>query len=362
MKKTLYVLALGATVISPVAFADVSIYGRAHVSLDLLDDGKDYRELNLSSNSSRLGFKADTKINDDLTAFAQIEQQINFTSGDQDGKSVDFATRDTFVGVKGEFGQVRVGKFDSPFKAARNPINFFGDQLGDIRNVTRAGNLRFDERNPNTVEYQSPKFAGGFTAAAALSLHEGTNAGHASDIKDANGNVITEKGDSKKDKAYDLALGYKEGPIDVALAYERYDEDAARGKRDGIRLAAAYKLTPELNLAALYQILKHDNDNANPDAQVFGVAADYKIAPNTYLRGQYLLRDVDTTDADASLITVGVEHRLSKALRVYGNFATVLNDKNSQISPWEQARSTDTVKAFKGEDAKALSLGLRYDF
>ncbi|KAF7275949.1 hypothetical protein GWI33_011073, partial [Rhynchophorus ferrugineus] len=208
--------AIGATVVSPVAFADISVYGRAHVSLDLLDDGRDYQEVNLSSNSSRLGFKADTKINDNLTAFAQVEQQINFTSGSDDGGSIDFATRDTFVGVKGDFGQVRVGRFDSPFKVARNPINFFGDQLGDIRNLTRA---------------------------------------------------------------------------------------------------AAYKVIPELNLAALYQFLKHDNNSANPDAQVFGVAADYKFAPNTYVRGQYLYRDVDATDANASLIAVGLEHRLDKALR-----------------------------------------------
>lgn len=361
MKKTLCALAIGATVVSPVAFADVSVYGRAHVSLDLLDDGKNYQEVNLSSNSSRLGFKADTKINDNLTAFAQVEQEVSFTSGGNDGNGVDFATRDTFVGVKGDFGQVRVGRFDSPFKAARNPINFFGDQLGDIRNLTRQGNLRFDERNANTLEYQTPKFGPGFTAAAALSLHENTSAGTLTTVTDANGNVTEAKGDSKKDKAYDLALGYKEGPIDFAVAYEHYEEDASRGERDGIRLAAAYKITPELNLAALYQILKHDNDTANPDAQVFGVAADYKFAANTYVRGQYLVRDVDATDANASLISVGLEHRLGKALRVYGNLATVLNDKNSRLTPWAEGRSTK-VTGELGEDSLGLSLGMRYDF
>ncbi len=53
--------------------------------------------------------------------------------------SLEFATRDTFVGLKGDFGQARVGRFDSPFKAARGPVNFFGDMVGDIRNVTRVG-------------------------------------------------------------------------------------------------------------------------------------------------------------------------------------------------------------------------------
>ncbi|MEG2267005.1 MAG: porin, partial [Acinetobacter sp.] len=40
MKKTLSALAIGATILTPVmaAAADVKVYGRAHVSLDYLDD------------------------------------------------------------------------------------------------------------------------------------------------------------------------------------------------------------------------------------------------------------------------------------------------------------------------------------
>ena len=157
MKKTLCALAVGATILTPVmaAAADVQVYGRAHVSLDYLDDGKDYNEANLSSNSSRLGFKVNQKVNDDLNVFAQIEQEINFASGSNDDNGIKFATRDTFVGVKSNsYGQVRVGRFDCPFKVARRPINLFGDQLGDLRNVTRADTMRFDERNANTIEYK----------------------------------------------------------------------------------------------------------------------------------------------------------------------------------------------------------------
>ena len=83
MKKTLCALAIGATVVTPMmaSAADVKIYGRAHVSLDYLDDGKDYNEVGLSSNASRLGFKVDQKINDDLNVFAQIEQVLRVSIG-----------------------------------------------------------------------------------------------------------------------------------------------------------------------------------------------------------------------------------------------------------------------------------------
>ncbi|WFP97848.1 porin [Acinetobacter sp. ANC 7201] len=363
MKKTLCALAVGATILTPVmaAAADVQVYGRAHVSLDYLDDGKDYNEANLSSNSSRLGFKVNQKVNDDLNVFAQIEQEINFASGSNDDKNgIKFATRDTFVGVKSNsYGQVRVGRFDSPFKVARSPINFFGDQLGDMRNVTRADNMRFDERNANTIEYKSPKFGGGFNVIAAMSLHDGVY--DEKQDKDTIGDGTGDGTGKNKNKTYDLAVTYKNGPIDIATAYEKYQSKVKYGERDAFRVAAAYNITSDLKLGGLYQISKHDNDVANPDVQVYGVAGEYKLSPKTALRGQYLLRDVDTSNENASLIAVGVEHKLNSAVRVYANLATVLNDDKSELTPWQQGRSTD-ITGVEGEDSTGLSLGFRYDF
>ncbi len=73
----------------------------------------------------------------------KLNKKLTLLAALQDDKALEFATRDTFVGLKGDFGQARVGRFDSPFKAARGPVNFFGDMVGDIRNVTRAGNYTF---------------------------------------------------------------------------------------------------------------------------------------------------------------------------------------------------------------------------
>lgn len=356
MNKTILTLTIGASLISPILAqaADVKVYGRAHVSLDYLNDGKDYNEVGLSSNSSRLGFKAEQKLENGMTVFGQIEQQVNFTSGNSEG-GVDFATRDTFVGLNGDFGQVKIGRFDTPFKAARSPVNFFGDQVGDLRNLTRVSDQRFDERNENTIEYKSPKFGNGFNVAAALSLHSGTTI-----AKDGT------TGQAEKDnKAYDLALTYKEGPIDFAIAYAMYEENATnrrdnRADRDALRVAGAYKLTESLNLGAFYQMAKVDGQD-NRDSDVYGIAADYKLAPKTTIRGQVFQRSVDADERDSTLLAVGVEHRLDKAVRVYANLATVLNDKNVNLNPWSQAR-TNNVAGANGENSTGLSLGFRYDF
>ena len=367
MKKTLCALAIGTTFIAPViaSAADVKVYGRAHVSLDYLNDGKDYKEVALSSNSSRLGFKAEQKLVNDMTAFAQIESQINFSSASDDKDSVNFSTRDTFVGLKGDFGQVKVGRFDSPFKAARGPINFFGDMVGDLRTITRAYNHRFDERNPNTIEYKSPTFADGFNVVGALSLHNTTM------IYDDES-----KTPNKKSKAYDLGVNYKKGPLNLATAYEHYQEDASRGKRDGIRLAASYKITPELNIAGFYQHTSLSNDNLNSlsvrdqmrnaDANVYGLGAAYQLTEKTSLRGQVFYRDVDAEKMNSTLIAAGVEHRLDPAVRIYANLASMINDKNANLVPWNQARSnipgSDQGVDASDENSLALSLGFRYDF
>lgn len=364
MKKSLIVFTIGATVLTPMLTlaAEVKIYGRAHVSLDYLDDGKDYNETGLSSNASRLGFKVEQKINDDFNVFAQIEQEISFASGDQDSKSVNFSSRDTFVGIKNEkYGQLRAGRFDSPFKIARGPVNQFGDMVGDMRNVTRVGDLKFDERNENTLEYKSPKFADGLNVLAAISMNSGKE------------NSKNPDGSSQKEsKAYDLALTYKKDRIDFAAAYQKFGKNSANTKaptaetnsgRNAFRIAGAYKITDDLNLGALYQKAQFEDSARNLDAQVWGVAGEYKFTPKTQLRAEYFYRDVDKDDANTSLIALGVEHKIDPDLRVYGNVATTLNDSNANLTPWKDGRSLGNgVVGSLGQDALALSLGMRYDF
>ena len=349
MKMKLIAVAVGAALAVPaVAMADVTVYGRAHVSVDYLDDGAKYSETNLSSNASRLGFKGDHAINPDLKAFFQIEQQINFTTGSNDGKSTDFATRDTFVGLSSNFGSVQVGRFDSPFKVARGPANLFGDQVGDMRNLTRFGNGRFDERYDNTIQYTTPNF-GGFNAKLAYSMYEGQ--------------FSREDVDSD---AFSLSLNYAGGPLEASLAYEKVEEDASSGERDGIRAAAAYKLFNSFKLVGFYQTVDHDSpiqaDRDRWSSDVYGLGGEYSISDKTALKAMWMTRDSDADNADADMWVVGVEHKLDKAVRVYANYAVIDNDRNSAQVPWEQARSANYRAFAAGEEASGFSVGMRYDF
>ncbi|MFA5677843.1 MAG: porin [Pseudomonas sp.] len=358
MKKKLIAIAVGAAAIMPaLAMADVSIYGRAHVSVDFLDDGADYSETNLSSNSSRLGFKGDHQINPDLKAFFQIEQEVLFGS-EGDSK---FNTRDTFVGLKGDqWGAIQLGRFDSPFKVARGPANLFGDQLGDMRNLTRVSNSRFDERYDNTIQYTTPDFSG-FNMKLAYSVHAGGSA----DLDHDSDSIST-------------SLNYAGGPFEASLAYEKAEEETRIsssvpvGDREGVRLAAAYKLTDAFKLVGFYQTVKQDSENLTSSqndqltADTYGLGGEYKLTGNTALKAMWMTRDVDADDRDSDMLVVGVEHKLDKAVRIYANYAMVDNDDNIGLTPWGQGRSaapgSDQGVNANGEEASGFSVGLRYDF
>ncbi|MFN3715013.1 MAG: porin [Alcanivoracaceae bacterium] len=357
MNKKLLAIAVAAVVAMPAAaLANVTVYGRAHVSVDMLDDGADYNELNLSSNSSRLGFKAEKKA-ENITGFVQIEQQVDFDDG------VAFSSaRDTFVGVKGDWGMVRIGQFDSPFKSARGPANLFGDQVGDMRNLTRIDGenvgsgainnnrrARFDERNPNTIHFQTKDFSG-LRFNLAYSIHD---------------EASEDKLDGEKDEAISLSVTYKKDALDLALGYETYGEDQNRGERNAIRLAGAYSLSGDLKLVGFFQTVDYKGSNAAGNdaltSDVLGLGAEYKVTKATAVKGMVMTRSADADDSDSTMIALGVEHRLDSSLRVYANYAMVQNDDTVRLTPWNQGRTSGVLGAF-GEDASALSLGLRFDF
>ncbi|MGE8496408.1 MAG: porin [Pseudomonas sp.] len=372
MKKKLIAIAVGAALSVPaVAMADVTVYGRAHVSVDFLDDGAKYSETNLSSNSSRLGFKGTHDINPDLKAFFQIEQQINFTTGASNG-GTDFATRDTFVGLGSNFGSLQIGRFDSPFKVARGPFNLFGDQVGDMNNLARVTASRLDERYDNTIQYTTPDF-NGFNAKIAYSMYQGQSVN------------INAAGNNEDSDAFSLSLNYVGGPLEASLAYEQVEDDTLRsttvgtnrGEADSYRAAAAYKITDSFKLVGFYQTTDFSGISGTTSAQrdagtfdVYGLGGELAIAKNTALKATYMTHDSDANNADADMWVVGIEHKLDKAVRVYANYAVVDNDDNVAYTPWSQSRTANPtnqsivngVNEALGEKSSGFTVGLRYDF
>ena len=340
-------------------------YGRAHLSFDKLNDGNQYDRMNLSSNSSRLGFRGNKSFGD-LKGIWQVESEVLFNKTSDSSNAVSIpagatsinapqddknrlATRDTFAGIEGDFGQVKVGRFDTPMKVARAAADLFGDQLGDMRNITRTG-AKFDERPNNIIQYQSPVM-GGLRVALAYSPHEAATA------------VTSSTGVETNNALVSMSLTYNAGDLSAAVAHESYEKNAKDGERDATRMAVSYKLSNDLKLVGFYQeanYMKSATDDQG--SKVTGFGAEYQIIPNhTVLRAHVMDRAANKANMDSKLTAVGVDRIISKDLRFYANYAVVTNGSASAVNPWTEGRSTN-VAGSVGKDSKGISLGMRYDF
>lgn len=336
-------IALGLTATygaSAKAEDGISFYGRAHVTADLLDDGED-SGLNVSSNSSRVGIKGSTEVSDGLKGILQIEQEIRYDNG-----SGNFATRDTFVGLEGGFGGVRLGFLDTPLKLIRANVDFFGDQVGDVRNVTRLNQAPFsqdfDARFQNGIFYNTPKFGGGFV----FNLHYGTNTTTGTNPPD------DEAG------AYSTSITYNTSNLYLALAYETWE---VRNDSDAIRFGARYNLG-DWSFAGLFQQASIESLPVAEDVQTLGVGASFKVSPKVLIKGQiYQVSAKDRDDSDAALVAIGADYILSKQLRLLFAYAATDNDDLVNYRATGGGRG-DQVTPILGEANTGLSAGIRYDF
>lgn len=357
MKKRQVALAVAMTTAALAASAQSNtlktagnweFYGRAHMSVDKLDDGNTYSRINMSSNSSRVGFRGDKSFGD-LKGIWQVESEIIFTkASDATEKTNYWATRDTFAGVEGGFGTLKFGKFDTPMKVAREAANLFGDQLGDMRNITRAG-AKFDERPNNIIQYQSPDMSG-VRLTVAYAPHEGATAVNTGAVETNNAMNST-------------SISYNGGDLVAALAFENYEKDAASGKRDATRMALSYKLNSDLKLVGFYQDAKYMNGTTDEGSKVTGFGAEYQIIPNhTVLRAHVMDRKANKANADSKLTAIGIDRIINKELRFYANYAVATNGTAVKVAPWVEGRSANIAPSANGKDTTGISLGMRYDF
>ena len=117
-RRTGIVLAgLAGSCVAPVAHAqgtELTIYGRAHVSIESLSSSGKGSTQALKNNTSRLGFRGKEALGDGLEAFFQIESGVALDDGTSTGSNV-LGGRDSWVGLRNDYGAVKLGRFYHPY-------------------------------------------------------------------------------------------------------------------------------------------------------------------------------------------------------------------------------------------------------
>src|SRR5712691_590050 len=124
-----------------------------------------------------IGFRGDKQIGPGSKAIWQLEQTVNIDEGNT---GASFASRNSFAGLtKAEWGTVRLGNMDTPFKNYGNVVGFLGVNSGNFvtpSNVKdKAGfgtssSSSFNLRRANAIDFASPTILGGLQSAAQYSI------------------------------------------------------------------------------------------------------------------------------------------------------------------------------------------------
>jgi predicted porin len=317
MRKLLLTLAI---LVTPYSFAsgpiDGKVYGKANLSVVNQDFGS-YDEWTLNSNASRLGLKGKTEISDGLEIVYQAEYEICIDSGDCKGQT--FKQRNTFVGIKGGFGMVLVGKHDSPTKLAAGKVDLFNDLEGDIKNAFEGEN-----RLSNIIAYTSPTM-NGFTTTLAMIPGEGADVDQDGQDDTGLSDGLSYSVNYTKDSIYLAIAGdqdvdkqdllrfvaqYQIDALKLGVMYQQNEVNLGTKDESGYFVSAAYKLDNNITLKAQYGAIEDDVDS--DEEQTLSLGADYKLAKNTKVFAFYTNNTdsaIDSNDDEFSALGIGMEHK-----------------------------------------------------
>jgi len=304
MKKTALSLAIAAVIPAFAQAEKVEIelpkfYGKVNVSVQATDEA-DTNISEVVSNASRLGVKGKIDLNHGLQGIYQAEYQFNADGDNSEtldgetagGEAVEvegsetFSQRNTYIGLKGAFGTVKTGRFDTPLKKAQKKVDLFNDLEGDIKSVI----TKSDNREANITQYSSPKLAG-------LTANVAHIASESEEVNDGTSASVT----------------YSRDNIYAAVAY---DTDVEKDGIDVTRLVAQYSIAG-VQLGGLWE--RQEQEDLDNDKMAWVTSVAYKLTSDIKLKAQY--GESDIAKDEAKTYSLGVDYKLAKGAKAYA-FAT----------------------------------------
>jgi predicted porin len=247
----------------------------------------------LQTPGSEIGFKGEEKLGGGLSAWFQCASTADIRGDSKEG----WCTRNSALGLKGGFGNVFIGVWDTPFKRTISPTNVGGADTGvfgtaglmSAGSTTLFGNVsraNFKRRQQDMIMYDSPNFSGFQVMAGYSAVNVAT--------------AITTNAGNSKPRVLSIAGQYSAGPLYVSMGYEKHMDFAgptAAGTADlddqGFHIGAAYTWGPvRFGGQWTRQKFEHQPGGAGTptlDSRVsaWHVGVDWRIAGPHGLRAAY---------------------------------------------------------------------------
>ena len=277
MKKTLVAVAVTTAAFTAVTAqaADVDTYGNVQL---VYADGEDTAEL--TDNGSTFGFKGEKELKHGLTGFFKYELEAD---ADEKTSDVDVNLDQAYVGLKGDFGKVQIGTYDSIYN------NAIQDGIDSYEYAGLTGSSTTAEGD--TIAYFSPEM-NGFEVQVSAQV-KGDAESEVADDSVEEGTALT------------AVVKYSAGDLEIAAGYDSLNNNV--DAEETIGLAVAYNLGVA-NVMAKYE----DNSDEGTNIGV-GFNADYT---DGLFYGSVQSVDLET-GSDYDEYAVGVTYNLDLDGDVY---------------------------------------------
>lgn len=307
MKKSLIALAVLAASGAAMAQSSVTIYGIADIWFGSSKTsgvfhsgaaGQDgVRQTVLQSggvSGSRFGFKGTEDLGGGLKANFLLEQGFSLDTGAATAGQA--FSRQSYVGLSGGFGEVKLGKMWTAYDDISGATNSaFDSALAAANNVFLSNGY---SANPaNGVYYATPSF-GGFSGAVSYAFGEDKTAALSSS------NTVA------------FHAKYENGPIYAGVAYQRQKPQGSGASDKFTRINGSYDFGPAKLLASYGNVKEAGGEKTNE----YHIGVDVPLGGALTLSGGYATSKTKlagATDSKRSGYGIALAYGLSKRTTVY---------------------------------------------
>ncbi len=339
--------------------------------------------MNGGLSTSRLGFRGTEDLGGGLKAGFTLEAEFLGDNGSQKSTAESLFARESSVGLSGNFGAVKLGRFNTfAYGEGAKFDSMGGNNIGGYIASGNYGYVRIE----NAVQYVSPVFNG-----LTFGVQSGTRTASAT----YPGTTITNYGEVAGKTAGNrntaAMVAYNKGPLELSASYGT-QKDADGNKMDDVTAVFARYTIGSVRLVAGY--MQKDIDRIAHTGTGSATIADtttatvVKKTSNTFIGANYsispkltlnaIVQQIDNdlkngTNQKPRIYAAGLNYSLSKRTTLYGIAAQSSQDNGSKQAivnggKWNYTDVASTPNDVAGAPAvadknqTAWAVGVRHTF
>lgn len=319
---------------------DMSLgYAKGSSSITRLDDGR--------LSASRVGFRGIEELSPNLKAKFVMEAGFLADTGAEFFGNNQLFGRQAYVGVFGNWGELRLGRQFTPAFYSLEKIdafrfNSFASPILLLAKTSSQGSgyVPYASRFSNAIEYHSPNIHGVVIRAAVA---PGETAGSA-----------------RSGTGTSASIDYDKGPLYAFYAVQRSYSAITTA------LPTSHASTHHYTGAAYWLSNVRiggfigTSSSAAPDtrsARYAGVNLIWKATSQDTLLAEIVKRDVRGTDNRLTSVGVGADHALSRRTTLYARYITINNPPGGGDNI-----NAIPIAAGSGDSGRSINIGVRHTF